>query len=150
GETPFIAEDLGVVTPEVTALRKQFNLPGMRVIQYGFGGDDSVHRPDLHESDNVIYAATHDSDTARGWYRDPATGNETRRAAREFLQSNGSDISWDLINAAEQSVGDVAIVEPQDMLGLGSEARMNVPGTAEGNWGWRLESAVPDVLFQRL
>jgi 4-alpha-glucanotransferase len=136
GALPIIAEDLGVITPGVLALRDAFGLPGMKVLQFAFG-DGPFHPflPHLHPPDCVVYTGTHDNDTTRGWY---ATAPEKERDfARRYLGRDGHDIAWDLIRAAFASVARTAIVPMQDVLDLGTEARMNLPGRPEGNWTWR-------------
>ncbi len=137
GELPIIAEDLGVVTPEVLALRDGLGLPGMKVLQFAFGdGGANPYLPHHHVPNSVVYTGTHDNDTTRGWY---ATAPEAERdLARRYLGRDGHDIAWDLIRAAFASVADTAVVPLQDVLDLGSEGRMNRPGTlGGGNWGWR-------------
>lgn len=137
GGLPFVAEDLGVVTPEVTALRERFDLPGLRVLQFAFDGDPerNPHLPHLYPRRCVVYTGTHDNDTALGWYR--AAPGSVRRRVRGYV--GGTDgIHRALIRLAHTSVADIAIVPLQDVLGLGSAARMNRPGTPRGNWTWRL------------
>jgi 4-alpha-glucanotransferase len=146
-ELPLIAEDLGVITPAVEALRDEFNLPGMRVLQFGFSTSpgEEKYLPHRFISHCIVYTGTHDNDTSRGWL-DTANVRTTQsmediRAERAFalryLGTSGEQFHWDMIRLAFSSVGDVAIIPLQDVLGLGTEARMNVPGKAEGNWGWR-------------
>lgn len=136
GDLPLIAEDLGVVTPDVVALRDAFELPGMRVLQFAFqGGSDNPFLPHHYVARAVVYTGTHDNDATRGWY---ATASEAERdLVRRYLGRDGRDIAWDLIRAAWSSVADYALAPLQDVLDLGSEARMNTPGTAFGNWQWR-------------
>lgn len=138
GVIPIIAEDLGVITPEVDKLRTTFELPGMRVLQFAFGGaTEDRFLPHAYESRNtVVYTGTHDNDTTRGWYSG-ITENE-RNFVRRYLARDGSDIAWDLIRLAWASVADYAVAPLQDVLNLGREARMNTPGTPAGNWSWRL------------
>lgn len=188
GRIPVIAEDLGTVTEEVVSLREKFRMPGMRVLQFAFGGDARTndHLPHLHTRPNVVYTGTHDNDTTVGWYRDlrkraglngngrsgegadtadraagPAPGKgeaEARRAARrehEFLLSylgtKGKDVHWDMIRLAHGSVADIAMIPAQDLLGVGSEARMNMPSAATGNWAWRMpEGALTPAIAARL
>jgi 4-alpha-glucanotransferase len=136
GELPIIAEDLGVITPEVDALRLGVGLPGMRVLQFAFGGGtEDRFLPHNHERDSVVYTGTHDNDTTRGWYA--AITERERDFVRRYLARDGSDIAWDLIRCAWSSVADYAIAPLQDVLDLGTEARMNLPGSAAGNWAWR-------------
>ena len=136
---PVIAEDLGVITPDVENLRDAFGLPGMKVLQFGFG-TESTHALDAFTEHVVAYTGTHDNDTSRGWFesRDPERAPE-RRTALKALGSDGSDFAWDLIDAVFSSVASVAIVPLQDLLALGSESRMNTPGVETGNWAWRFE-----------
>lgn len=139
GDLPIIAEDLGVVTPEMLAVRDQFNLPGMKVLQFAFSADATdPFLPHNFSRNCVVYSGTHDNDTTRGWYEKSSTESE-RDFARRYLGRDGGDIAWDFIRLAFSSVADLAIVPMQDVLGLGTEARMNLPGRPAGNWGWRLQ-----------
>jgi 4-alpha-glucanotransferase len=138
GPLPFVAEDLGVITPDVEELRDSLGLPGMRVLQFGFSSDDSPHLPHRHVRRAVVYTGTHDNDTARGWFE--SAGAEERQRAREYLGADGGEIHWDMIRAALESVADTAIAPFPDVLGLGSEARLNTPGRSAGNWRWRAGS----------
>ncbi len=150
GDLPIIAENLGVITPEVESLRADFGFPGMRVLQFAFGGDaTNDHLPHRHTRDSVVYTGTHDNDTTIGWF---ASAAETERDySLKYLASDGREINWDLIRAAMASVADVAIVPIQDGLGLGNEARMNLPASTEGDWSWRMKtSALNDELARRL
>jgi 4-alpha-glucanotransferase len=136
GPVPIIAEDLGVVTPDVVALRKKFNLPGMRILQFAFdGGSDNAFLPHNHEPDTVVYTGTHDNDTTVGWWS--SAKPEERRHAGDYLNTDGAEIHWDLIRAACASVADTAVHPMQDVLGLPTEQRMNYPGKSEGYWEWR-------------
>ena len=135
GDLPLIAEDLGFITPEVDELRRGVRLPGMKVLQFGFAEPDGPHLPHRFESEAVVYTGTHDNDTARGWY-EQAPEHE-RELARFYLGESGADLPWALIRTAYTSVADIAIVPVQDILGLGSEARMNTPGAEKHNWAWR-------------
>jgi 4-alpha-glucanotransferase len=136
GKLPIIAEDLGVITPDVVALLEKFNLPGMRILQFAFGGElDNPYLPHNYIHNTVVYGGTHDNDTAVGWFN--SASPRERAFACEYLHSDGSEINWDMINAASQSVADIAIHSLQDVLGLGAEHRMNLPGQAEGYWEWR-------------
>jgi 4-alpha-glucanotransferase len=153
GGLPLLAEDLGVITPAVTALRDQFQLPGMRVLQFAFSGDpDNPHLPDHCVHNGVVYTGTHDNDTTRGWYE--ALPEQERRHLWNCLQRRPSDsreATWELIRLAWCSASALAVVPLQDVLGLGSAARMNVPGRAEGQWRWRCtDEAANDVCWQRL
>lgn len=143
GELPFIAEDLGQVTPAVWALRDHYEFPGMRVLHFGFNSEDGndYHMPHQFDRNCVVYTGTHDNDTSSGWFRSLSRGGQRkkREVVKRFLATNGKEIHWDLIRCAMTSVANVAIVPAQDLLGLGSSARMNTPGVAEGNWRWRLK-----------
>jgi 4-alpha-glucanotransferase len=147
GSVPLIAEDLGLITPEVEALRDEFDLPGMRVLQFGFDADPSLEKylPHRYLNHCIAYTGTHDNDTTYGWYHtkevtttQPREEVEAARAfARKYAHSDGREIHWDLIRILFASVADTAIVPMQDILGLDSRARMNFPGRAQGNWAWR-------------
>jgi 4-alpha-glucanotransferase len=146
GQLPLIAEDLGVITPEVRQLRMQFDLPGMRILQFAFGGAfERRFLPHRHERNTVVYSGTHDNDTTRGWY-ETLTADELR-FLRSYAPGTENDVSWGLIRLAWMSVADYAITPLQDVLGLGSEARMNRPGRPSGNWRWRFRA---DMLTQAL
>jgi len=136
GGLPLVAEDLGTITPDVVALREQFGLPGMRVLQFAFAeGPGQPYLPHNLTHDSVVYTGTHDNDTSRGWFGQAAPHEQ--RMAQIYLKTDGREIHWDLIHAASQSVARYAIWPLQDVLGAGSDERMNRPGSAEGNWGWR-------------
>jgi 4-alpha-glucanotransferase len=138
GPLPIIAEDLGLITPDVTALRKRFAFPGMKILHFAFGGESgNVYLPHHHEPDSVVYTGTHDNDTTLGWWA--AASPHEKAHALAYLGSDGAEIHWDLIRAACASVADTAIIPMQDVLGLGSEHRMNLPGRSEGYWEWRFE-----------
>jgi 4-alpha-glucanotransferase len=142
GDLPIIAEDLGVITPDVVTLRKQFDLPGMRVFQFAFSTDPlDPFLPHNYEVNCVAYTGTHDNDTALGFYL--SAPEKERDFIRRYIARSGEDISWDMIRAVWSSVAVFALAPMQDLLGLGNEARMNLPGRASGNWGWRLH---PDSL----
>jgi 4-alpha-glucanotransferase len=136
GDLPLIAEDLGFITPEVHELRRAIGVPGMKILQFAFAKVNSPHLPHCYEPMTVVYTGTHDNDTARGWY---ATATpEERQHVEEYLGIDGQGaIEWALIRAAFTSVAQTAVVPAQDILGLGSEARMNRPGDGEANWSWR-------------
>jgi 4-alpha-glucanotransferase len=137
GDLPLVAEDLGFITPDVEALRRKFGLPGMRVLQFAFGGaNDDVHLPHMHAHDAIVYTGTHDNDTTLGWYR--ALDPETRGRVDLYLRASPEAMPEALVRTALGSVGVLAIVPMQDLLGLGSESRLNTPGTSAGNWAWRL------------
>ena len=145
GELPLIAEDLGVITPDVVALKERFSLPGMKVLQFGFGELDSGHLPHHHTVASVVYTGTHDNDTTRGWYA--ALGPRERRRVRDYLGCPARGVPWAMIRTAFTSVAQLAVIPAQDLLELGHEARMNTPGLAHGNWTWRLAA---DGLDRRL
>ena len=137
GDLPILAEDLGLITDDVVALRKGFGLPGMRVLQFAFSGEgDNPHLPHMHEHDSVVYTGTHDNDTTVGWYR--SLDEETRRRVDSMLRAAPGTMPEALIREALGSVGQLAIIPAQDLLGLGTEARLNTPGTVRDNWRWRL------------
>ena len=136
GGLPFFAEDLGYITPQVHALRERLGIPGMAVLQFGFG-DEGAHIYLPHRAaDKVIYTGTHDNDTTAGWWNSGATEHE-RRNAEAYLGRSDDGIHWGLIRAAQSSVARLCIIPLQDALGLGSEARMNTPSLHGGNWRWR-------------
>ncbi len=138
GELPIIAEDLGVVTPDVTALREAVGLPGMRVLQFAFADDArNLYLPHNHTRDSVVYTGTHDNDTSLGWFS--AAPAAERERVQVYLKTDAREIHWDLIHAASQSVARMAVYPFQDVLGLGSHARMNRPGDPDGCWGWRFQ-----------
>jgi 4-alpha-glucanotransferase len=137
GDLPIIAEDLGVITPPVVELRERFDFPGMKILQFAFGGaQDSGFLPHNYVGSNwVVYTGTHDNETTRGWYEN-ASGEE-RDYVRRYLARDGSDIAWDLIRLGYMSVADTVVIPMQDLMNLGNEARMNFPSTESGNWQWR-------------
>ena len=138
GQLPLIAEDLGTLTPAVHDLRRAAGLPGMRVLQFGFAADArDLNLPHNLPEDCVVYTGTHDNDTTRGWFAQAAP--RERNFARTYLKSDGAEIGWDLLHAASVSSARHAIYPLQDVLGLGSEARMNTPGMAADQWRWRFE-----------
>jgi 4-alpha-glucanotransferase len=140
GELDVIAEDLGVITEPVERLRRSLGFPGMVVLQFGFDDTSSPHHPDNHEEHSVVYTGTHDHDTARGWWESsPGARRAAARSAFARAGVEGDDPWWSLIRLAHRSPAGLAMVQLQDALGLGSEARMNVPGTATGSWRWKLE-----------
>jgi 4-alpha-glucanotransferase len=136
GGLPFFAEDLGYITPEVNALRERLQMPGLAVLQFGFG-DEGAHMYLPHRAaGKVIYTGTHDNDTTEGWFRSGASEHE-RRCVEDYLGQCDDGIHWAFIRAAQTSVADFALIPLQDVLGLGSEARMNTPSLHGGNWKWR-------------
>ncbi len=156
GRLPIIAEDLGVITPDVVELRDRFGFPGMRVLQFAFdafeAGPDNPHLPHNHARNAVVYTCTHDNDTTAGWYA--AASPADREYARAYAHSAASDpaaVAWDLVRLAQSSVAHTAVIPLQDLLGLGSAARMNRPGQPGGNWQWRVEAeALTDALAARV
>ncbi len=161
GELPIIAEDLGVITPDVVALREEFGFPGMRILQFGFGGDSkNIDLPHNYVPNVVAYTGTHDNDTTVGWFNSIAGEGSTRTAQQierertfcmDYLNTKGEEIHWDFIRAVLASVANTGIIPLQDLLGLGTEARMNLPNSTEGNWAWRYDSeALTDEIATRL
>jgi 4-alpha-glucanotransferase len=158
GHLPLIAEDLGLITPGVEALRDEFALPGMRVLQFGFSADPGAekHLPHRFVPHCVVYSGTHDNDTTLGWFTssDVATTQSwaeiiaERAFARRYVSTEGVGFHWDMIRLAMASTADTAIIPLQDILGLDSRARMNTPGQAEGNWRWRYQKGAIDQTVQ--
>lgn len=150
GTLPVMAEDLGVITPDVEELRDEFGFPGMRILQFAFGADtDNIDLPHNYIKKCVAYTGTHDNDTAVGWFNSQAGKTSTRDRAQitkerkfclKYLDSDGKEIHWDFIRAVWASVANTAITPMQDVLGLGNEARMNLPASDSGNWNWRCAS----------
>jgi 4-alpha-glucanotransferase len=158
GPLPIIAENLGVITPAVEALRERLGYPGMSVLQFAFGTDDRAltFLPHHYTQDLVVYTGTHDNDTTVGWWESAGAGDSTRNQeqvekekdyARRYLATDGREMHWTMIRAALASVADTAIIPLQDVLGLGSEARMNLPGRESGNWSFRFswDQLTPDI-----
>jgi len=142
---PFLAEDLGLISEEVRDLRRKAGLPGMAVLQFAFDGDEeNLYLPHNLEKDLVLYTGTHDNDTTTGWYE--SAGEEVRGNFRTYLNVSGSSPSWDMLRLAYRSVAPLVVVPVQDLLGLGSGARLNEPGFAMGNWKWRLTREQLDLL----
>lgn len=143
-----VAEDLGYITPAVDALRRDLNLPGMRVLQFAFSGERyNPHLPHNHAPGDVVYTGTHDTDTTLGWWQ--KLDAESRGRALEYLDQPGDPMPWPLMHAALASVCWLAMLPLQDCLGLDSGARMNTPGTSQGNWSWRCPPGVLDVELAR-
>jgi 4-alpha-glucanotransferase len=151
GDLPFIAEDLGVITPEVDALRDRFNLPGMRILQFGFGSKKAHdYLPHRYINNCVVYTGTHDNNTTQGWWDEEATKAE-KAAAKAYLGASRKDFVWAMIRAVETSVADICILPVQDLLALPEDARMNLPSRASGNWTWRCpENALTPELATKL
>jgi 4-alpha-glucanotransferase len=150
---PFIAEDLGLITPDVCALRDEFHIPGTRVLQFAFDGSpDNPHLPANYPTNTVVYTGTHDNDTTCGWFE--ALSEAERSRIRSYLNRahcDTSELTQELVRLAWCSVAGLAIAPLQDLLCLGSEARMNMPGSAEANWCWRLtEDMLNAPVFQQL
>jgi len=150
GPMPIIAEDLGLITPDVDALRRRFQFPGMRILQFAFGGDaTNTFLPHHHECDTVIYPGTHDNDTSLGWWA--SSSEHERHFACAYLDTDGQDMAWAMIRSACASVADTAIYAMQDVLSLPGDCRMNFPGQSEGWWEWRMQwSQVQACHAQRL
>ncbi len=134
-EFPFIAEDLGDLHAGVIEFKKRLDLPGMAVLQFAFDGPENIYLPHNLDSNTVLYTGTHDNDTSLGWYYKALP--KVQDYCRRYLRINGENVSWDFIRTAYASVSDLAIIPFQDILSLGSEARINAPGTSQGNWKWR-------------
>ncbi len=162
GELPLVAENLGVITLEVEAIRHEFGFPGMSVLQFAFGTDAQAptFRPHNYPREVVAYTGTHDSDTTVGWWTSQGRGESTRSEediererdfTRRYLNTEGREIHWTFIRAIEASVADTVLIPMQDVLGLGTEARMNLPATLGGNWRWRCRAdALKPELARRL
>jgi 4-alpha-glucanotransferase len=150
GQLPIIAEDLGVITPEVEQLRDDFGFPGMRILQFAFSSDPkNQDLPHNYHANVVVYTGTHDNDTTVGWFQSVAGAGSTRDAEQierersfglKYLNTTGKEIHWDFIRAVMASTADTAVVPLQDVLGLGTEARMNLPNSTSGNWSWRFKA----------
>jgi 4-alpha-glucanotransferase len=142
GGLPLVAEDLGVITPDVVALRRQFGLPGMSVLQFAFDNfEDNPHKPENVEENAVYYTGTHDNDTLVGWWSQQDDGQ--RHTVMTRLGCDAAGVPQAMLDTVFASRAELAVVPMQDLLGLGSEARMNTPGTAQDNWDWRM---APDAL----
>jgi 4-alpha-glucanotransferase len=141
GSLPIIAEDLGVITPEVEALRDHFAFPGMKILQFAFASDgNNPYLPFNVTPNSIIYTGTHDNNTTVGWYCENASDDERLRLLQYLGYANADTIAWDLIRLALSSVANQAIIPLQDVLSLGSDARMNTPSKGDGNWIWRYRS----------
>jgi len=158
GPLPIVAENLGLITPEVEALRERCGFPGMSILQFAFGGDGQAKQfqPHMFPRERVVYTGTHDNDTTLGWWTSTGAGDSTRGAddvakekefAMRYLGCDGSEMHWTLIRAALSSVADTVLIPLQDVLGLGSEARMNLPGRQAGNWRFRFtwDQLTPEI-----
>ena len=148
GPLPIVAEDLGLITPDVIALRDGCGFPGMRILQFAFGGDgEHAFLPHNYVHETVVYTGTHDNETARGWW-DNAPEHE-RRFAATYLHATADDIHWRMLQAACNSVANMAVFPLQDVLGLDGSHRMNLPGTSGGNWTWRFDWTMADAAHAR-
>jgi 4-alpha-glucanotransferase len=144
GPGTLVAEDLGVITPEVESLRTEFGLPGMKVLQFAFDGSpENPYLPEHHEELSVVYTGTHDNDTTVGWWA--SLEEPTREQVRRLLPDPDEPMPWGLVHLALASTARLAVVPAQDLLALGTTARMNTPGTDTGNWGWRADAGVFDA-----
>jgi 4-alpha-glucanotransferase len=150
---PFLAEDLGVITEEVNRARERLGIPGMRVLQFGFDGSaDNPHFPENFDGNTFVYTGTHDTNTARGWYEEEATSSQ-KHVLVEYLghEVTPEAVAQELVSVALKSAAEVSMIPVQDLLGLGSSARMNNPATRFGNWRWRTtEADLSEELFKRL
>ena len=150
GSLPIIAEDLGEITPDVIVMRDELGLPGMKILQFAFAADpEDLFLPHNYVRNCVAYTGTHDNDTSVGWY---TSGPQNERdLVRRYLARSGDDIAWDMIRAVWSSISVYALAPLQDFLGLGTEARMNYPGKASGNWTWRFPAfALDEMLKSRI
>jgi len=150
GDLPFIAEDLGVITPDVNALREKWQMPGMRILQFAFGNPGAhIYLPHRYERNTVVYTGTHDNDTTLGWWK--SCSEDERRFAGALLGDARDGINWAMIRLAQSSTANLCVVPLQDVLSLDSEARMNVPSFGDGNWTWRYSpGALRPELAQKL
>ncbi len=150
GNLPFLAEDLGEITDDVVELREKFGFPGMKILQFAFGGNaKNIFLPHNYERKSVVYTGSHDNNTSKGWYNQ--LDENTKNHVRKYLKCSGEDIAWDMIRSALASVSNLAIIPLQDILSLDSSARMNFPGKAGGNWQWRFKKEeLTDFLGARL
>ncbi|MDO9139055.1 MAG: 4-alpha-glucanotransferase, partial [Methylobacter sp.] len=138
GQIPLVAEDLGIITPEVEALRDEFYLPGLKILQFAFGGgSDNPYLPDNYDKNCVVYTGTHDNDTTLGWL--DSISHDERNYIYNYLGCPAMPLHCALMHSALGSVANLAVIPMQDILELGSEHRMNIPGTTEGNWRWRFQ-----------
>ena len=150
GDLPLVAEDLGVITPDVIALRDRYGMAGMQIIQFAFGGDDNVALPHNHERNTIVYTGNHDNDTTVGWWK--KLPRDQRERVNRYAPDVARDPAWGLIRLAMMSVADRAIFPFQDVLELGTTARMNMPGsTSRQTWAWRAtEAQMRSKAFDRL
>jgi len=150
GDLPIIAEDLGVITDEVVAIRDGFRLPGMKILQFAFSDDpDDAFLPHNYPINCFAYTGSHDNDTTKGWFSNAS--EQEKDFCRRYLSVSGDDISWSMMRSIWQSVSSFVLAPMQDLLSLGSEARMNMPGSPSGNWSWRMPTyALSEDLQTRL
>lgn len=150
GELPLVAEDLGIITDEVTALREKYAMPGMKILQFAFGDDaKNPYLPHHHTVDSVSYTGTHDNNTTMGWFNE--IDDHTKKRVYEYLGNTTEEMPWVLIRACLASVSQLAVIPMQDILSLDGDHRMNVPGTIDGNWKWKFDwSMVDDACQPRL
>jgi 4-alpha-glucanotransferase len=138
GDLPLVAEDLGIITAEVTALKEKYAMPGMKILQFAFGGSaDNPYLPHHHETDSVAYTGTHDNNTTLGWYQ--ALDDQSKAHITDYFGHHDEDVVWQFNRTALQSVAQLAVLPMQDILALDGEHRMNVPGTTEDNWSWSFQ-----------
>ena len=153
GDLPLLAEDLGELTPEVENLRDSFGLPGMRILQFAFGGDaKNLHLPHNYVQNSVVYTGTHDNDPVVGWFKaKKKKADLALEHCSKYMRIDPKEIHWEFIRTALGSVADIAIIPMQDVLGLDNKARMNVPATTDGNWSWRYtDGDMTEVIAMRL
>lgn len=138
GQLPLVAEDLGIITDEVTALREKYGMPGMKILQFAFGDDaNNPYLPHNHTVDSVSYTGTHDNNTTQGWFNE--INDHTKSRVRSYLGETDETMPWLLIRASLASVSQLSVIPMQDILALDEQHRMNVPGTTEGNWSWKFD-----------
>lgn len=141
-----IAEDLGVITPEVEELRDAYGMPGMKILQFAFDSkEDNEYLPHTYDKNCVVYTGTHDNDTIKGWYK--SLGKDDNKKMQDYLDTDNKNVEWKMIRAAWASVAQMALVPMQDILELGTDARMNMPGNPAGNWQWRMkkDALTPEI-----
>ena len=150
GDLPIIAEDLGVITPDVEELRDGYSLPGMKILQFAFDSSEANdYIPHNYIKNCIVYTGTHDNDTVVGWFKNATI--EDRKYVLDYLNTSDTEINWSFIRLAWSSVANTAIVPMQDLLGLGNSARMNLPGTTHNNWQWRAKASdFTDALTERI
>ena len=153
---PVIAEDLGVITPDVREVVARYNFPGMKLLIFAFGEDlpTNPYTPHNHVKNCIVYTGTHDNNTIRGWFKDEASADDKKRLFQYLgREVSEKDVHWEFVRLAMMSVANTVILSAQDILGLGGEARMNLPATTKGNWKWRLRekeltSSLSDKLLE--